>query len=193
MSQNAHPSASSDRRVQRSQQALLQALVDLMIEQGFEKTTIAQIAERANVGRSTFYAHFADKEALLRESLLGLRAFLCSADAGSSRAGVHPALAFSLPMLEHVAESKDLFTALVTRKSTAVDMLHAMLVEIVSDTLASHRANSTVMPRLAAEHVVGSFLAICSWWMSEAPHLTATEIDVNFRQLMGDLGSNQQE
>ena len=52
------PNAPADRRARRSQQALLDALVQLMIEKGFEHTTIADIAERANVGRSTFYAHF---------------------------------------------------------------------------------------------------------------------------------------
>jgi AcrR family transcriptional regulator len=191
MSLQSRLSTSSDRRVQRSQQSLIDALIELMIEQGYEKTTIAEIAERANVGRSTFYAHFADKEALLRESLRDLRTFLCSPDTTCGRTDVHPALAFSLPMLEHIAESRDLFSALVTRRSTAVDLLHAMLVELVCDTLSSTTPPPTVIPRLAAEHVIGSFLSICSWWMSEAPTLTPTQVDANFRQLMGDLGARE--
>lgn len=191
MSQHPRPpSPTGDRRVKRSQQALLDALVELMIEKGFEATTIADIAERANVGRSTFYAHFADKEALLRESLQGLRAFLTTASA-ASRANVHPALAFALPMLEHVADSRDLFSALVSRKSTAVDMLQTMLVELVADTLTGNATSSPVPVRLTAQHVVGSFLAVCSWWMTEASLLPAAAVDAAFRELMGDLGSPQ--
>jgi transposase-like protein len=59
----------SDRRVQRSKRALREALVQLMIEKGYEETTVADIAERADVGRSTFYTHYADKEDLLQGSL----------------------------------------------------------------------------------------------------------------------------
>ena len=94
------PNAPADRRARRSQQALLDALVQLMIEKGFEQTTIADIAERANVGRSTFYAHFADKEALLRQSLQGLRAYLT--EAGASRPDLI-LLDMMMPIMDGVA------------------------------------------------------------------------------------------
>lgn len=178
-----------DRRVKRTQQALQDALVELMLEKGFEATTIADIAERANVGRSTFYAHFADKEALLRESFQGLRRFLVAANVASPRPAVHPALQFALPMLEHVFEARDLFTALVSRRSTAVDLLHVMLVDMVMDELTAC-SNEVNVPRAAiAEHVVGSFLAVCNWWMTAPSALTATEVDAAFRKLMANLGS----
>src|SRR5690606_22537701 len=57
-----------DRRVRRTRQALLQALIELTTEQGYEHVTVQGIAERANVGRTTFYAHFRDKEELLEKS-----------------------------------------------------------------------------------------------------------------------------
>ena len=41
------------------------AAVDLFTEQGYDDTTVAQIAERAGVTRSTFFRHFADKRGLL--------------------------------------------------------------------------------------------------------------------------------
>ncbi|GHO47640.1 TetR/AcrR family transcriptional regulator [Ktedonospora formicarum] len=62
-------SRSEDRRVQRTRQLLQQASLDVMQEKGFKATSIQEIAERANVSRGTFYAHFVDKYALL-ESLL---------------------------------------------------------------------------------------------------------------------------
>jgi AcrR family transcriptional regulator len=54
-----------DRRVQRSQQALHEALTALILEKRYDKITVQEIIDRANVGRSTFYAHFFDKEDLL--------------------------------------------------------------------------------------------------------------------------------
>ncbi|MEV4346821.1 helix-turn-helix domain-containing protein [Actinoplanes sp. NPDC049596] len=46
-------------------QRLVVAAVDLFIEQGFDATTVAQIAERAGVTKSTFFRHFSDKRELL--------------------------------------------------------------------------------------------------------------------------------
>jgi AcrR family transcriptional regulator len=44
---------------------LVLAAVDLFTEQGYDTTTVAQIAERAGVTRSTFFRHFADKREVL--------------------------------------------------------------------------------------------------------------------------------
>jgi len=41
------------------------AAVDLFTEQGYDATTVAQIAERAGVTKSTFFRHFSDKRELL--------------------------------------------------------------------------------------------------------------------------------
>ncbi len=189
MSHTPNNTSTGDRRVRRSQQALLNALVQLMIEKGFERTTIADIAERANVGRSTFYAHYADKEALLRDSLQALRVYLTHARDTPLDVDVHPALAFSLPMLEHVGDSRDLFAAIVTRRSSAVDLLQTMLVELVMDALSTQSSPPEIPRALIAEHVVGSFLSICRWWMNEAPTLSPADVDRAFRRLMAGLKS----
>lgn len=44
---------------------LVVAAVDLFTEQGYDATTVAQIAERAGVTKSTFFRHFTDKRELL--------------------------------------------------------------------------------------------------------------------------------
>lgn len=46
-------------------QRLVVAAVDLFVEQGYDATTVAQIAERAGVTKSTFFRHFSDKRELL--------------------------------------------------------------------------------------------------------------------------------
>ena len=54
-----------DRRVRRTKAALQQAMVDLVVEQGYEAISIDALAGRADVTRATFYAHYASKAALL--------------------------------------------------------------------------------------------------------------------------------
>jgi AcrR family transcriptional regulator len=61
----ATPPKSVDRRAQRTHQLLWRAFLEIMQEKGFTAMSIQEITERANVHRGTFYAHFADKHALL--------------------------------------------------------------------------------------------------------------------------------
>ena len=48
-----------------ARERLVMAAVDLFTEQGYDATTVAQIAERAGVTKSTFFRHFPDKRELL--------------------------------------------------------------------------------------------------------------------------------
>lgn len=67
---------------------LVVAAVDLFTEQGYDATTVAQIAERAGVTKSTFFRHFSDKRELLvagQETLSRLLAEgIAEAPAGAS-------------------------------------------------------------------------------------------------------------
>lgn len=61
--------AKPDRRPERSRRALVRALVDLILERGYEGLTVEDVVERADVGRSTLYAHFGGLNGVLREAL----------------------------------------------------------------------------------------------------------------------------
>lgn len=50
----------ADRRVRRTERALREALVGLMGEKPFPRITVADVIERADIGRSTFYRHYQD-------------------------------------------------------------------------------------------------------------------------------------
>jgi AcrR family transcriptional regulator len=63
------PQNDLDRRVQKTRKSLQDALIELVAKQGYETVSIREILERANVGRSTFYAHFQDKDQLLHSIL----------------------------------------------------------------------------------------------------------------------------
>ena len=61
-----------DRRVGKTRRALKEALTDLILEKGYEGVTVQDVIDRADVGRSTFYAHFIDKDDLLMAILADL-------------------------------------------------------------------------------------------------------------------------
>ena len=68
--------AKIDRRVARTRAMLHQALLSLILQKGYEATTVEDICEAANVGRSTFYAHYTSKDDLKRSGLESLRRLL---------------------------------------------------------------------------------------------------------------------
>jgi AcrR family transcriptional regulator len=65
LSIQADSSVKLDPRVKRTRQLLIQALIDLMKEKGFQTISVQNLSERAGINRATFYAHFPDKFALL--------------------------------------------------------------------------------------------------------------------------------
>src|SRR5215472_8427798 len=58
-----------DRRIQKTQKLLHEALGSLIREKPYEEIVVKEILDRANVGRSTFYMHFRDKDELLTSVL----------------------------------------------------------------------------------------------------------------------------
>ncbi|MGB7537558.1 MAG: TetR/AcrR family transcriptional regulator [Anaerolineales bacterium] len=56
-----------DRRTVRTQRMIKQALMELMHSMRYEDITVQEIIDRADVGRSTFYAHYPDKDDLVKQ------------------------------------------------------------------------------------------------------------------------------
>ena len=105
-----------ERRVQRTRQALHKALITLVLERGYEAVTIKDVVTRANVGRSTFYAHYPSKEDLLTAEIEGLRATLAAEQraALARQGGVSTrSLGFSRALFEHAQDYRDVYRVLV--------------------------------------------------------------------------------
>jgi AcrR family transcriptional regulator len=87
------PKTIVDRRVERTRKALLDAFVSLVVVRPYDQIKVADIILRANVGRSTFYEHFRDKDAILTHSIQGPFALLAKAvDPGSDVGSVRTVL-----------------------------------------------------------------------------------------------------
>jgi AcrR family transcriptional regulator len=68
--------AKPDRRTERTRAALMSAFVELVLAKGYDGVTVERVAERANVGRSTFYMHFTGKDDILKKSMAHVSAVL---------------------------------------------------------------------------------------------------------------------
>lgn len=55
----------TDRKRRRAKETIRRAAVDLFSERGFDSVSVTDIAERAEVGRTTFFRYFGDKQEVL--------------------------------------------------------------------------------------------------------------------------------
>jgi AcrR family transcriptional regulator len=179
-----------DRRVQRTRALLLSALLDLIVEKGYEEVTVQDIVERANVGRSTFYAHFLDKRELLLTGVDGLQGLLTQPGAArDSLAAPHVhLLGFSLPLFQHVQSNLRFCRALLGPLSGAIVELRIqrILADLVREELAAcvpPGAALAVPLDVVVQYTVSAFLGLLRWWMEQPAPCSAEEIDRQFQTL----------
>ena len=180
-----------DRRVARTRGMLQHALNSLTLKKGYEAISIEDICEAANVGRSTFYAHYTSKDDLKRSGLEHLRQQLLDhqkAGLTASENASNRSFAFSRPMFEHAREHIDLYRALVGNRGGAIALgtIRQILSDLVRDELcASARKNPNgAIPReLVVHYVVGAFMAVMTWWLDGGAKLPPQRIDAMFRRL----------
>jgi AcrR family transcriptional regulator len=162
------------------------ALTALMLEQRYDTITVQEIIDRANVGRSTFYAHFLDKEDLLQSQIAGMIAALAGhmdQDAGGRR------IVPSLELLRHVRERYDLCRALM--RGGAMEPVLATMQTHLSAHIEARLARRlppgpppAVPLPLVAHHVAGALLALFQWWLARDMAESPEEIDAYFQQLV---------
>ncbi|WP_063050290.1 TetR/AcrR family transcriptional regulator [Nocardia arthritidis] len=126
---------SADRRVRRTRALLHQALIELMIERAYDRITVRDILDRADVGRSTFYAHYRDKDdLLLRSSTDYLRAAMAAAETDTDAPEL---LAPVRTLFELAAGHPEVYRALLGRKSGTVSLrtTRVMVAQILAERL----------------------------------------------------------
>ncbi len=104
--------ASLDRRVRKTRRQLRDSLVSLILERGWDEVSVIDVCDHADIGRSTFYLHFADKEDLLLSGFDELHEALHAAH--TKALGT---FAFVAPLFAHAQENARLMRAVAGRKS----------------------------------------------------------------------------
>ncbi len=173
-----------DRRVRRSRELLRSALLAAIVEKGYDRVTVQDIIDRADVGRSTFYAHFRDKEDLLFYGLEELRAAFDLAAQDPSRSP-------TLTVFEHFYASRGVWQAMVGRRGaeTFSRYLHRLLTDLLHSHLQTRipqdRRQDTQVPLDAlVEFAVSTLIGLgARWWLEQDVPLPPKEMDRLYRRL----------
>ena len=182
-------SASIDRRVARTRAMLQDALIAMIPEGGYAPITVEDICRKANVGRSTFYAHYTGKDELRSATIdAHLQSLTKEHDLAASQMGGR-VFHFSLPMFQHAYAFRSLHHAL---HASGEDAIHDEFRERIRRTVRQELAGKTrieagIPSEFAVQFVAGAFLSVLAWWIATNADLLPVRIDEMF-QLMAAQG-----
>ena len=174
----------ADRRSLRTRNALRNALLELIIERGWDDISVQDLCDRANIGRSTFYTHYTNKDALLIGSLDDLRGNLRQARRDGRATDGRSTFGFALSLIEHAQEQRRLFSTLVGRRSgyAVQQRFREMVIKLVGEELPV--GNAPGLPRTAAQRwIAGAFVELLGWWIEQRSPLPPPELAAMFEGL----------
>lgn len=175
----------TDRRARRTRRLLGAALIALLQEKRYDRITVQDLIDRADVGRSTFYAHYRDKEDLLISEFARVLDELgrhLGGGAGDER------LVPSLELFRHVRDHHDLYRALL--RGGGAELLfargHAHLREAIAGRLAALPAagrTPAVPSAIVADYLAGALLTLLRWWLDRGMPHPPEEMEAIFLRL----------
>jgi len=170
------PTRARDRRVARTERALGDALITLMLERGWDGFSVQELCDRADVARSTFYLHFSDKDELLAAGFHHLRDALRVQLADAAAAG--RTLGFARGLIDHIHDNQRLFRALVGKRSAHVVLVRFrdLVVELIDEDLAGAGVRAAARAP-ATRFIAGGLVELLTLWF-EAPHRTPTPVEM---------------
>lgn len=171
-------------RIERTQKALVEALLELIVEKGYERTTVEDILRRADVGRTAFYDHFENKQDLLLRPMAEITWLRTSED----RLGGNSTALFDVTFLfAHIAEQRQLVNAL--RGSPAFDeavgRLRTSLLETFGQLLQDRPTTNNVPcdVQFAAQALTGALVQLLLWWIESGMPETPAAMAQWFAQM----------
>jgi AcrR family transcriptional regulator len=176
-----------DRRVRRTRDMLGDALLTLMQQKPFGTITVQQVLDRAGIGRSTFYAHYRDKDDLFLSDLedffeLMSTRLLRHREATNRVAPVRELFA-------HVAQMPHLRAALIVADKLRdfMEMGQEYFARAIDRRLGELTSPRTIAPmqRTAMAHAfAGALLSLMSWWIDHGASASPEEMDDLYHQMV---------
>lgn len=178
-----------DVRAQRSRDELAWALIALMRDRSYDDISVQDICAQAGVGRSTFYAHFADKDEMFVRHIVVFGEWMggrCAWD------GVANGYRFEIEfLLNHVRDMRPVYDSLM--KSRKVDLIVKVWRNKFADgferIIRALRGDepATMPPELLAQHLAGTVVNLLTWWLDHHYPMEPADVQQQFGRLVAGL------
>lgn len=176
-----------DRRSQRTKQALIEALITLLAVKHYDTISIKDIVDQANVGRSTFYAHFQTKDDLLKrgfERVLDMLLQHIILNQTNQNLSIDTTALF-----RHAQGHYELYRTLAWGSGFGIitveghAALSAKLLEHLSQFAPESMESSVPLPVLSCS-LSGSLLILLKWWLDNKMPYSPERMDEIFQKLV---------
>ncbi len=191
------PDKSLDRRSRRTRHALQAALISLILEKGYDSVTIEEVTERADLGRTTFYLHFRDKEELLmhaidticddfiqqHEALLAM-VNTSNTDEHTFQENIDERILYHI--FTHARENADLYKVMLRGEggATASKRFTQIIQEETNRRLSQlDNIESKVPLEVFAVFFSGTLVEMVTWWLENEHPYPIEEMVAFFQQL----------
>lgn len=162
-----------DRRQRKTREAIFKAFTELLSKKNFGQITVAEIIEKADVGRATFYAHFETKDYLLKEMCEELFCHVFDSAQGDCshrhifECDISDSVFFHL--FTHLQRNDNKILDLLSCENNELFLRYfksglANLIE--SQSYLLEKAKEKSLPRdYVVNHIASSFVETVRWWV----------------------------
>jgi AcrR family transcriptional regulator len=161
--------AKPDRRTERTRQALMRAFIGILLDEGYDAVTVERVVESANVGRSTFYTHYKNKNDILRQSMAHPSTSLAVMVGGDLN------VEMVVPVLEHFKDQRKrnrVFFVWPIRPIW-VQRLAELIEPRLTQVSRTHGGRPLIPLSLIALQIAESQIAlVANWLMTVSPYRT---------------------
>lgn len=175
--------AKVDRRILKTQEALKNAVIELMTEKNFDHITIQDIADRANLNRGTIYLHFQDKFDLLDKLIEAHLNELEEMDEWACEMDWNEAL---VPYFEYFEKNYLFFSTMLASKGVPSAFRTRLLASFIEgfkgEIDRESGKNKDLMDDVMLQFAGTAYVGIIEWWirngMPYPPRIMAAQIGV---------------
>lgn len=179
-----------DRRIVKTRQVIQEALFSLMQEKPYNKITIQEIIDRANVGRSTFYSHYETKEDLLLCSIGQLLEMFSQYIVNyleMEKESFRPLPVAAL--FEHIGENSKLIKGMMKSDSSEpfFNKVQANWNSSISRYLESKLPKNmepAIPVVILTNHISSTLIHLLKWWINNKMPYTPKQMDHYFQELI---------
>lgn len=175
-----------DRRIKKTKDAIVKAFIELMSEKNFEKITINEIAERANVNRGTVYLHYTDIYDLLDQCIeehLDRLFQSCSPDGGTDHLTAKASL---LRTFEYLEQNAFFYSTMLTNKGilTFRNRLLSMAAQNLQEGIEKVDFDQEIKKDVMVQFLASAAVGVIEWWLTHSMPYPAKEMVEQFWLLL---------
>ena len=186
-----------DRRQQKSRDAIFQAFNKLLSQKSYSRITVQDIIDMANVGRTTFYAHFETKDDLLRELCTDIfhHVVMSARDLSAAHAhmvGSENPVDMITHVLWHLKENSRNITGVLSCESGElfVGYFREYVSQLIEPWLQKVNFEVDVPKDFLLDHISSSFINVIQYWIKDGLVQAPETMTAYFMAAIGPLLRN---